>query len=57
MTARSCGEKPLTEGEILARLRAAVTELTSIDQDSGGRIDLSSEIDSLLRAIRELEAH
>jgi hypothetical protein len=41
--------------EVLARLRAAVAELTSIDQESGGAIDLSAAIESLQRAIIELE--
>jgi hypothetical protein len=55
MTAQSSGEKPLTEGEILHRLRAAVVELTSIDDESGGAIDLSAAIETLRRAITELE--
>jgi hypothetical protein len=55
MTARSCGEKPLTEGEILIRLRTAVVELDSLDAESGGAIDLSAAIETLRRAITELE--
>jgi hypothetical protein len=46
----------LTEREILIRLREAVVELTNIDQESGGAIDLSAAIESLQRAIRELES-
>jgi hypothetical protein len=42
--------------EVLIRLRAAVVELTSIDEDSGGAIDLSLAIELLQRPIRELEA-
>jgi hypothetical protein len=41
--------------EVLARLRAAIVELTSIDQQSGGAIDLSLAIEALRRAIIELE--
>jgi ABC-type hemin transport system substrate-binding protein len=41
--------------EVLTRLRAAVVELTSIDEESGGAIDLSFAIETLRQAIRELE--
>ena len=50
------GEKPTADREVLIRLRAAAAELISIDEESGGAIDLSSAIEALQRAIRELES-
>jgi hypothetical protein len=50
---RSGSEK----SEVLNRLRAATAELKKIDEESGGTIDLSSAIETLRQAIRELEAH
>jgi len=45
------------EREVLARLKRATAELIKLDEESGGKIDLSSVIEKLQRAIAELEAH
>jgi hypothetical protein len=55
MMLRLGDEIPPTEREILTRLQLAVIELISIDEASGGAIDLSLAIEYLQRAIRELE--
>jgi hypothetical protein len=45
----------VTPSEVLTRLRAAVVELIRIDEEAAGAIDLSAAIETLQRAIRELE--
>jgi hypothetical protein len=47
----------MTLPEVADRLRKAIAELIELDEKSGGAIDLSAAIETLERAIRELEAH
>lgn len=51
----SGAEQMTSLSEVLIRLRAAVAELIKLNEESAGAIDLSSAIEVLERAVRELE--